>query len=711
MKILARIVFTLWGILSLSMAAATIIEHGCGTAVAMHYIYHSAWFIASWTVLGIGGLIICIIKALYRRQAAFLLHIALCIILAGAFTTFLTSERGYIHLRTDGQAPADSDIKLPFNLTLERFDVDYYAGTQTPESYVSHVVLEDREKTVRADISINKILRYGGYRFYQSSYDSDKKGTVLAINYDPIGTPMTYAGYLLLAISMIWLLFSRRGKFRTLLKGFGIIALLCTGLTGTAQTTIPREIADHIGKLPMLYNDRIVPLDTYATEFTHKLTEKSSYKNFTAVQVLMGWLFYADEWEQEPMIKVKDKNVRHIIGCEKYARYTDFFENDGSYKLLIRKRNEKIQQAINTTDEKIQLIRILQSGLSLKLFPIKGDWYAPTDYMGRLPKEDALFASGVFQLLAENIATGNTAETCHIIDKIAAYQHKQLPEVLPDNKLISCELFYNHYDLVTLLSRINLTAGLLACIYCILFLATRRRKKAVETIMAGLTAISLAGLTLSITLRWYISGHIPLGNGYETMTFIAWCIMTVSLISSRKLPFLCAPGLLLSGFALLVASIGFLNPQVTHLMPVLASPWLSIHVSLVMMAYTLLGFIFCNAAAALLTHSFTHRTDISLRLDHLNRILLYPAVFLLAAGIFTGAVWANVSWGRYWGWDPKETWALITMLIYALPFHDTLLRWLHKPLYFHLYCLLAFASVCMTYFGVNFLGGLHSYGG
>ena len=168
-------------------------------------------------------------------------------------------------------------------------------------------------------------------------------------------------------------------------------------------------------------------------------------------------------------------------------------------------------------------------------------------------------------------------------------------------------------------------------------------------------------------------------------------------------------GFLLSGFTLLVSYLGQMNPQITHLMPVLSSPLLSAHVSIIMMAYALLAFMMLNGLYALILSTLDREADLT-SLTVLSRLMLYPAVFLLSAGIFLGAVWANISWGRYWSWDPKEVWALITLMIYAVAFHRQSIPLLRHPKVFHAYLLLAFLAVLMTYFGVNyFLGGMHSY--
>jgi len=190
------------------------------------------------------------------------------------------------------------------------------------------------------------------------------------------------------------------------------------------------------------------------------------------------------------------------------------------------------------------------------------------------------------------------------------------------------------------------------------------------------------------------------------MQFMAWCCILLAFCLQKKFIFAQPFGILVCGFALLVAMVGEANPRITQLMPVLQSPLLSVHVMVIMISYTLFAFMMLNGVAALVSRN-EGRMEY---LKTISNIMLYPALFLLTAGIFIGAVWANLSWGRYWGWDPKEVWALITMLIYSLGIHQGSLKWFRDPKHFHIFYILAFLSVLVTYFGVNFLlGGLHSY--
>ncbi len=196
--------------------------------------------------------------------------------------------------------------------------------------------------------------------------------------------------------------------------------------------------------------------------------------------------------------------------------------------------------------------------------------------------------------------------------------------------------------------------------------------------------ICLTTLLVShFALRWYLSGHIPLSTTYETLHFAALCLVLFSLVVRSSSSIVHCTALVVLFVSWLVER----NPQITPLMPVLHSPWLSAHVSTIMLAYTLLVMSF------------------------FQRRLLRWAVGLLAIGIWLGAVWANVSWGAYWTWDPKESWALVTLIVYSIPLHTESLPWFRSTRHYRLYSLLALATLLMTYFGVNYLlGGMHSYG-
>ncbi len=760
MKTLTRLAFGLWICLMVCLAAATFLEKHSGSDYVARYVYHTSWFVGLWGALAAAATCVIIGRAIYLRKTAILLHLSFLLILAGALLTFSFSKKGFLHLRegeTSQQFQSENDaspIPLPFALRLDRFEIQYYRGTLAPADYLSHLTLLEGSEQRPVRISMNRILAHRGWRFYQTSFDNDRKGSVLSVNYDPYGTPVTYAGYLCLGIAMIGVLLDKRSGFRKLLRHplwKRSLPLVCfLGFSGlsplqAAPATLSSEAASAFGRLRVLYGDRVVPLQTLARDFTLKIYGKPHYQNYSPEQVLCGWVFFPEQWQHEPMIRIKSDTIRRLIrsgngrnapfpehtktpkNWSKLVTFTDFFTPQRRYKLAdlpIRTSNPqgKVAQAIAEADEKIQLIVMLQAGQLLTIFPHDSAgqirWSAPTDPLPNLPTEDSILIRGFFPLLYEAVNHGEESKIRSLIDKIDRFQRQRgAVKALPENRL-QAERIYNRLDTVSWLYRFNLSWGFLAFVYFGWSLLSGRRKRSWETVFLIPVLLSLTLLSITLALRGYIAGHLPLSNGYETMMFIAGCVLLVTLLIRRRFPPATASGLILSGFALLVAALGSMNPRITSLMPVLNSPWLSLHVSLIMVSYTLLGFILLNGLSAMiviLTGKDSRSNTIpSLlkRLQRLSQILLYPAVFLLAAGIFVGAVWANVSWGRYWGWDPKEVWALITLMLYALPLHVRSLPRFRHPFFFHTFAIWAFLSVLMTYFGVNyFLGGVHSYAG
>ena len=489
------------------------------------------------------------------------------------------------------------------------------------------------------------------------------------------------------------------------------ILIHCTLSFVHCQTTLPRDVANEFGNLLVYHNNRICPLQTLARDYTIKLTGKTSYKEFTAEQVLTGWFFYYNEWRNEPMIKIKGKDVQHTLNIkDKYASFNDFYTTKG-YKLIGSQGKN-----FSAADEKYNLIIMNLTGSLLKIFPYQTQdetknssltWFALNDNLpSNMPQAEQLFIRKSMNLIAEYIANAEYTEAVGLIRKIRVYQDTQLSTYAPSKTHISAERIYNHLNFNRPLSMALMTIGILLYIITIITNKTPQW----SWLILSITAIYLL---FAISLRGYIAGHFPLSNGFETMQFlslIASLIPFLNLLFSRtrkirkdsqlnNSSFLIPNSTLICGIALMVATMSELNPRITLLMPVLQSPLLSIHVMVIMISYALFALISLNAIVNLIKR----KTDTQFS-------TLTFALFLLTAGIFIGAIWANVSWGRYWGWDPKEVWALITMLIYSIPLHRASIKIFQNPRFLNWYYCLAFLSVIITYFGVNFiLGGLHSY--
>lgn len=698
--------FGLMGAAAVVLAGATIVEKIHGRATAYEEIYTSPLVIAVWAVMVISGISYMISQKSWKRTATFILHLAFAVILSGAAVTYAFGEQGKIHLRTDSTLPNDKFLTadgktctIPFKIALKEFSLIYYEGTTAPMDYISTLIVDGKEETV----SMNKILKYRNYRFYQAGYDQDCQGSTLAISHDPWGIGITYTGYLLLLVSMVAFFFQKSTGFRALLKhpslkktlSIIITAGFLSGIPLDASAkentsvlqTISKETATELGNLHVYYNNRICPLQTFAKDFTTKLYGKPSYKGLNSEQVLAGWLFYYDSWKDEPIIKVKGANTKAVLDLSgKYAAFNDFIDRN-IYKLetaLQHTENKDIQAA----DEKFNLINMVCSGYLLNIFP---------DYVDGTPDWKSLGAA-----FPQNLTD---QEVNRIVKEILEYQVQTCEGKLPYHVKFQAEKAYNTYNWNKPLAMLCMALGILS--FLILCLSDRKLRIAMTLVCAAIFVY----LSFHIGLRWYISGHIPLSNGFETMQFMAWCSLIICINIRNKFSFALPFGILLCGAALLVSMMGEANPRITQLMPVLQSPLLSIHVMVIMVSYTLFAFMMLNGVAALIIKHIKGENNEKIEyLKTISNIMLYPAVFMLTAGIFIGAVWANVSWGRYWGWDPKEVWALITMLVYSFGLHPGSLKWFSKPMNFHIFCVLAFISVLVTYFGVNFLlGGLHSY--
>ena len=436
----------------------------------------------------------------------------------------------------------------------------------------------------------------------------------------------------------------------------------------------------------------------------------------------MGFIVYPDEWSREPIIRMKSGELRQLLHVGEHCSVADFFD-DGGYRLgpLLQEyyqgKNDKLHQEVAKTDDKLMLVMNLRRWQPLSLFPYQANWYSPTDnYPRQMEPERQAYMKDIIGLLVTDIRSKHTDRAAETIAKIGSYQQRYGAAGIPSVMRQKAELLYNKIPFATILFIVNLTMALV----CLLLNIVRRIHSSLFTHHSSLfthhsslftfpyslfiMGCSLAALTLCLALRWMVSGTVPLTNGYETMLFMAWLIMVLAMACSRPFPVMLMLGFLMSGFFLLVSHISQMDPQIGHVMPVLNSPLLTIHVSIIMMAFALLSMTFIIGLAALPMKK--ERESLAL----LSRLLLHPAIACLGFGIFIGAVWANVSWGNYWSWDPKETWALITLMVYAVALHQRPLPCLRRPLGYHLFMVTAFATILMTYFGVNYiLGGMHSY--
>lgn len=738
MKHLKNLILVVATAIILILITATIVESSKGTAFVRQHIYTSAWFVVLWAALVVAAAVYIVLRKNKSNvsTSVLLVHASFMVILLGAFTSWNMAESGTIHLRQNETTSTMKDEEgktkeLGFEVSLKNFNVVNYPGTDAPMDYVTMLTANTQE----IKVSMNNIGSFNGYRFIQSGYDSDMQGTTLGVYHDPWGIGITYTGYALLFISLIATMVSKKTRMRHLYrkalslqgaKAWAVTALLAVSSFATSANAqemvkIDGDIADDFGKICVLYNSRITPINTVATSFVTKLCGKPTWDGLSSNQVFAGWIFDVPYWETVKMIEIKEKKAQELLGINgKWASFDDFWDSYNNYKLdaplkkAYKDGDTKLQKQLRDADEKFNIIRMLYGGEMLKMFPYAGkqghmQWFAPGQPLGnlKLDEKELVFIKKSMDYLAESIITGDKARAEEIAKKIYSYQHVRGKAVVPTKFRIYTETFYNKTNAQRLPVMLYLTLSLLLAIVSTLSLNNGKQKKT-RLVSSVLTWVMLIHTTLLLALRWFVSGHLPMSNGYETMQFMAWATLIVTLVMQKRFLPVKQFGPLLSSFALLVAMITDGNPQITQLMPVLQSPLLSVHVMVIMFSYALFGLTALIGLQGLIAH---HRKqeEKEQQLAALSQFLLYPAVALIAIGIFIGAIWANVSWGRYWSWDSKETWALITMLIYSAPLHADI-KWLRKAQHMHIYMLLAFLSVLMTYFGVNyFLSGMHSY--
>ena len=704
MKNLRHILSALLIALITAIAAGTIVEKFHGNEYALSHVYGSWWFVALWALLAIGMLVMMITRKSWQRPVVCALHSSVLLILLGALLTMLTGQHGEMTLKpevptnqfTVKKHGENRTEKLPFTLTLDRFEVETYPGTHSPMDFVSYLQISDNGTVSDAKISMNNILKHRHYRFYQSDYDKEGN-SVLSVAHDPWGVGVTYTGYVLLFAALIGLFLERKGQFRTLLQktstktaSLAILLTLCAFLPAQAASkphALPKESADKMGQMYVMYKGRVCPLQTLAKDFTTKLYGKARPQGYTPEQVFSGWLFYTDEWQNAPIPKL-EKDLK--------------------------------QKKHRAADEKQQIINMLQNGQLLKMFPHADSarevtWYSQNDQLPlEIPDDEYLFIRKQISLCKEYMVLGDFEALNDLFDKTKIYQEKYSLGLTQPASQYRAERLYNRLTMGRWLPMVNITLGLICFAIALICIGKGQRiPKPVRWITVIWMSLLCAFLALLFILRWIAGGHVPMAGSFDSMNLLALSICIITLFMSRKYEMALPAGLLMTGFVLLVQMMGGSNPPVTHLMPVLSSPLLSLHVSIIMIAYALLFFIMLNGISAVVVR-FTQpgNTAYLQRLQDISTIMLYPAVALLAAGIFIGALWANISWGNYWSWDPKEVWALITLLVYAAPLHNTVWKSFQKPMFFHIYGILAFLSVLITYFGVNFLlGGMHSYAG
>ena len=646
--------------------------------------------------------------------------------------------------------------QTPFFIGLNDFQLERYPGSNSPASFASEVTLIDGEEKTNHRIFMNNVLDYQGYRFFQSSYDQDELGTVLSVNHDFWGTWISYLGYLMMTVGMIATMFSKKTRFASLRKklddlrlkrALSLILFVSLSSSILAQSSssvdsliqanaIDKNHADKFGRL-VVQDDggRLKPFSTTTSEVLRKVSRKSEYKGLNSNQVVLGMLQNPYLWQLAPMIKVNNDELQEKLGLEdKYTSFLSFFSDEAKYVLTndvevayAKKPAErsKYDKEVMNVDERVNICYMVYNGSFMRFFPIPDDvnnkWISPSMNQGLLMGDDSLFVNNIlpiyYKSLQQALNDGDYEVPNNTLTAIKNYQLKFGSAVYPSDMKIESEVFYNEFKVFNRLSYYYAIVGLIMILLLIQqILKERKWRNYIIKFAFILVGIGFLAHTVGLMGRWFISGHAPWSNAYESVIYIAWATILAGFIFSRKSLMTVAATAILSSLLLMVAALNWLDPEITNLVPVLDSYWLIIHVAIITASY---GFLALGALLGFLNlilmviQSSTNKSRIVASLKELtfiNEMSITTGLFMLSVGTFLGGIWANESWGRYWGWDPKETWALASMLIYIFVLHMRFIPKIKGIFAFNLASIVAYSSIIMTYFGVNFyLSGLHSY--
>ena len=658
--------------------------------------------------------------------------------------------------------------ELPFQIKLNDFIASKYPGTEKSyAAFESQVTVLDAGKKTDARIYMNHILDIGGYRFFQSSFDPDEKGTVLSVNHDFWGTLITYIGYFILFFALMAILFTKHSRFADIKRKLEIVKnkkakfltllflFLSLGAFSQKQeqhVTSSKQIdsllnrykvtEDHAAKFGRLIvqdeGGRMKPVNTFSSELLRKVSKSDTYKDMNSDQVFLSMTEFPRLWFEVPLIYIKNGNdsIRKIIGLgatEKYAPFIKFFDEKGNYKLTPYLEEaykaslpDQFQKDFIETDRKVNLLNSALSGSILRIFPIPNDpnskWISYLELNHSSIKGiDSTFTKNILPLYMTALDSaqlkGNYVNANFFLKSIENYQKKYGSAVRPSEEKISSEITYNKYDVFKKLYYLYMLTGVLMLLFTIINIFFE--KKIIRyTINAFHMFIALLFLlhTAGLIARWYISGHAPWSDAYESMIYVAWATMFFTLAFDIKSKLTVASGTFVASMILMIAHWNWMDPSIANLQPVLNSYWLMIHVAVIVASYGPFTLGMVLGVVSLFLMIFTNKKnkakmDLNIQeITYINEMAITIGLVMLTIGNFLGGQWANESWGRYWGWDPKETWALISIMIYAFVIHARFVPSLRGKWIFNLMSVLAFYAIMMTYFGVNFyLTGMHSY--
>jgi cytochrome c-type biogenesis protein CcsB len=757
-------------IYALSLAAATIVEKYYGTLIAKKLIYYSPIFFLLQFCMIVNFIAIVVERRLLKRRkwGFLMLHSAFVVVLAGAMISYLFSIEGVLHLRenetkdkmTVTTSKGHRDHVLPFEMKLLKFTLTRYPGSESPSSFESKVSVHVDGETREERIFMNNVLDVKGYRFFQSSYDKDELGTVLSVKKDVAGRNVTYAGYVLLTVGFVICLFGRNSRFRQLSRQLKESASTAKHLTAIAvfltlgsfatssqaqqpasmfdavqKFAVPEAHAKKFGSLPLLSsNGRVTPVNTFSSEILRKVHKSATIGKLDSDRFLLSLIALPEMWARIPLIALPNDDLAMFFDLSpKQCAYIELFDEHGVYKLHKKletayskppSERNRFDKDLIKLDEQVNIIHQIFNHQLLNLFPKENDperrWYASGDDLSSFSGADSAFVASAMAWYSESLQhgakTGDWSEADKTLEYIEKYQQKRNNTVEINPTRLAAEIGYNRLEFFRWSKVGYLSLGGLLLVFSFLRLF-RRAKWQSESMLALGVCISAVFVfhTVGMGMRWYIAGRAPWSNSYETMVYVSWTMVLAGMLFARRSAIALSLATLFAGVVLFVSGLNWMDPEINPLAPVLKSPWLMFHVAVIVAAYGFLG-ISCLIGLTNLVILSLHTKKVQLagrvkELSIINEMSLIIGLALLTTGTFLGAVWANVSWGRYWGWDAKETWALATVIVYAVVLHLRLVKRWDNVWLFNLASIVAFASVLMTYFGVNyFLSGMHSYG-
>ena len=642
-------------------------------------------------------------------------------------------------------------IELPFQIFLNDFQLERYPGSRSPSSFASEVTLIDNRRNVKMPyrIFMNNILDYGGFRFFQSSYDNDEKGTVLSVSHDFWGTAVTYVGYFLMTLGMIFTFFNKKSRFHALLrsgarlkelkKQAAAVLVLVFAATSLANAAEPARIdSRHVASFEKLLvqdnQGRVEPVNTLAAEVLRKLNRGNNFQGMSPSEVFLGMSVRPAVWSDVPIINVSNGELRKQLGLNgKLVSFNGMLDPaTGAYKIrelvdeVYKKaptERDKFDKEVIAVDERMNICYQIFNGEFLRVFPVAGDennsWVNEKNFYSLKENraDTARLLSDYFQAVNQAITQNDYRLAGQRLETLKTLQQTFGSGIIPDQSKIQLEIFYNRFNIFAWLSRICGIAGFYLLILHLVNIFNEKLKlKKLLTAGTVIVALAFAAYTGGLAIRWYISGHAPWSNGYETLLYIGWATLLSGFVFLKKSQITLAVTAILASLTLMVAGMSWMNPEITPLVPVLKSYWLIIHVAVITASYGFLGVAallgFLNLLIMIMrTERSVKRASFTIvELSVIIELAMITGLILLTVGAFIGGVWANESWGRYWGWDPKETWALVTILVYSFIIHLRKVPGMHSHFAMSALALLGFSSVLMTFFGGNYyLSGMHSY--